>query len=113
MTVQPANIGALSRRLTLEAPVETPDGAGGVAREFTAVATMWAEVMPLSARVENAADSVSAALRYRIVVRKRDKITTRHRFREAARIYRIIAVREGLPGRFLEIDAEAREDSPP
>jgi SPP1 family predicted phage head-tail adaptor len=107
---QPANIGALNRRLTLEAPLETPDGAGGVAREFTAVATMWAEVMPLSARAEEAADSVGAALRYCIVVRRRGEITTRHRFREAARLYRIIAVREGLPGRFLEIDAEVRED---
>jgi head-tail adaptor len=81
-----------------------------VAREFTAVATMWAEVMPLSARAENATDRVGAVLRYCIVVRSRGEITIRHRFREAARLYHIIAVQEVLPGRFLEIDAEVRED---
>ena len=33
-------VGALRRRLLLEAPVETPDGAGGQLRSFEAVAAV-------------------------------------------------------------------------
>lgn len=42
--------GELRHRLTLEAPVETPDGAGGVTRSFATVATLWAAVTPVSMR---------------------------------------------------------------
>lgn len=44
--------GRLNRRLVLEAPVETDDGAGGVTRGFAAVATLWASVVPISAHEE-------------------------------------------------------------
>jgi hypothetical protein len=40
----------------------------------------------------------------------RADVTTRHRFQDGARIYRVIAVRESADRRFLEIDAEERED---
>ena len=36
--------GRLNRRLVLEAPVETPDDAGGVTRAYSDVATIWAEI---------------------------------------------------------------------
>lgn len=102
--------GELNRRLTLEAPVENDDGAGGVTRSHQAVTTLWAQVTPVSAHGDVAADSLGAALRFRIVVRKRDDVTTRHRFVEGAHIYRIIAVRESADRRFLEIEAEVRAD---
>lgn len=110
MTAPLSNIGALNRRLVLEAPVETTDGAGGVTRVYEAVATLWAQVTPVSARAEIAADSPGATLRHRIVIRARGGITTRHRLRDGTRIYRIVAVRESAGRRFLEIDAEERED---
>ena len=104
------DIGALNRRLVLEAPAETGDGAGGVVRTYEAVATLWAQVTPVSARVDVAADSLGAALRHRIVIRARPVITTRHRLRDGARVYRIMSLRESADRRFLEIDAEERED---
>ena len=104
------DIGALNCRLVLEAPVETGDGAGGVVRTYEAVATLWAQVMPVSARSDIAGDSLGAMLRHRIVIRARSGIGTRHRMREGARIYWIVAVRESFGRRFLEIDVEERED---
>jgi SPP1 family predicted phage head-tail adaptor len=104
------DIGALNRRLVLEAPVETGDGAGGVIRTYVAVATLWAQVMPVSARGDVSADSLGALALFRIVIRARSGIGRRHRLRESARIYRIVAVRESVYRRFLEIDAEERED---
>ena len=47
--------GELDRRLTLEAPVETDDGAGGVTRSYQTVTTLWAAVAPVSARADIAA----------------------------------------------------------
>lgn len=104
------DIGALNRRLVLEAPAETGDGTGGIVRTYEAVATLWAHVMPVSARDDISADSLGAVLRRRIVIRARGDISTRHRLRDGARVYRVVAVRESFGRRFLEIDVEERED---
>jgi SPP1 family predicted phage head-tail adaptor len=101
--------GQLNRRLTLEAPVETDDGAGGVARSFTAVATLWAEVTPVAARGEVQAAALGATVTHRIALRFRADITLRHRLRDGARVFRIVAMRE-RHRRFLDIDAEERTD---
>ena len=101
-------IGELNRRLVLQAPGESDDGAGGVARTFETVATLWAKVTPLSAVADVTADSLGPTLRAAIVIRKRDGITARHRLRDGERVYRIVAARESADRRFLEIDAEER-----
>lgn len=106
----PLDIGALDRRLILQAPTETDDGEGGVTRSFDAAATIWGSVMPLSGRPDVAADSRGAILRFRLVIRFRDDVTTRHRLVDGVHIYTPIAVREITGRRFLEIDAEERED---
>ena len=104
------DIGALKRRLVLEAPVEPADGAGGVMRGYAEESTLWAQVTAVSARSDVEADNFGAAVRFRIVIRARGGISTRHRLREGVQVYRIIAVRESIDRRFLEIDAEARDD---
>jgi len=102
--------GDLNRRLLLEAPVETDDGAGGVMRLYDIVTTLWAQVLPLAAAASVTAGNAGGAVRYRIVVRARSDITTRHRFQDGTRIYQIIATRQSADRRFLEIEAEERED---
>jgi SPP1 family predicted phage head-tail adaptor len=102
--------GDLNRRLVLEAPGETDDGAGGVVRLYDVVTTLWAQVLPVSARSDISADSLGAALRYKMIIRVRPGITTRHRFRDDERIYRILTAKKSADRRFLEIEAEARED---
>ena len=108
MIAPSTEIGDLNRRLVLQAPVETADDEGGVTRIYATVTTLWAQVLPVSARADVAADSLGAVLRYRVVVRWRDDVTTRHRFQDGAAVYRIIAVHESADRRFLEIDAEQR-----
>lgn len=102
--------GDLKRRLVLEAPAETDDGAGGVRRVYTAVTRVWAQVVPVSARPDVNADSLGATLRYRIVIRAGVEVTTRHRLRDGERIFRVTAAQISPDRHFLEIDAEARED---
>ena len=103
-------IGDLNRRLALLAPAETADGEGGVSRSYATVTTLWAQVVPQVVRADVAADSLGAALRYRIVIRARSDISTRHQLQDGAAVYRVVAVRPSADRRFLEIDAEERED---
>jgi len=102
--------GDLNRRLVPEAPIESDDGEGGVTRSFATVTTLWAQVLPQGARADVAADSLGALLRFLIVIRYRDDVTTRHQFQDGSAIYRIVAVRPSADSRFLEIDADRRED---
>jgi SPP1 family predicted phage head-tail adaptor len=99
--------GLLNRRLTLEAPVETPDGAGGVTRTYQAVVTLWASVIPVSARSQSEAERLGGAVTHRISLRFTADITTRHRFRDGSRIFRILSLRDrDGRKRFLQIDAD-------
>jgi len=102
--------GDLNRRLLLQAPVDTGDGEGGATRAYANVCMLWAQVTPLAARADATADSLGAAIRYRIVIRARDDVTTRHVFEDGDTVYRIVAARLSADRRFLEIDAEERED---
>jgi SPP1 family predicted phage head-tail adaptor len=102
--------GQLNRRLVLEAASESDDGQGGVARLYDVVTVLWAKVTPLPAHTELEAGRLGAALRFTIIIRKRNDVSTRHRFLDGARTYRIIAARESADRRFLEIDAEQRQD---
>lgn len=102
--------GELNRRLTLQEPVESADDFGGVIRSYGAVTTLWAQVTPVSARAEAVADSLGDAQRYVITIRARADITTRHRFVEGTRIYRIVAISESDDRCFLAITAEVRGD---
>jgi SPP1 family predicted phage head-tail adaptor len=101
--------GRLNRRLMLEAPVESADGAGGVSRSFAAIATLWVSVMPVSAARQIEAERLGAKVTHRLHLRFSNDITTRHRFRGGARIYRIVSIRDrDGRKRFLEIEAEER-----
>ena len=102
--------GDLNRRLVLEAPSETDDGAGGVTRAYAAAATLWAQVLPQGMQADATAANRGAVLRCRFVIRRRDDVTTRHRLRDGASIYQILAARPSADRRFTEIDAALRAD---
>jgi hypothetical protein len=48
--------------------------------------------------------------RFRIVIRRRDDLSTRHRLRDGDAVYAIVAARVSADRRFTEIDAALRED---
>jgi len=102
--------GDLNRRLVLEAPVESADGAGGVARSYAPVMTLWGKVEPVSARGAVVADAPGATITHRITLRRRSAVTTAHRLVEGTTVYRIVTLRDDATRRFLVIGAEQRTD---
>jgi len=108
-TLPTTRIGELNRRLTLQAPVEDADGAGGSTRSYTSVATLWAKVDPVSARYDMVAAATGATVTHRIVIRSGPDVTVRHRLTEGERVYRVVSVRdEDSSRRFRVIHAEER-----
>jgi SPP1 family predicted phage head-tail adaptor len=103
--------GSLDRRLIIEAPVETPDGAGGVVRAYEAVATVWASITPVTARADVEADHSGALITHRIVIRNGPELSTQHRLRNGGRVFTIAAFRDADGrGRFVDISAYERVD---
>ena len=95
----------LNRKLVLEAPVRVVDGAGGHTETWTVLGTLWASVKAGTGR-ESAAEFVTISkVPYRIVVRAApvgaaSRPKPEQRFRDGARVFRILAV--------SEFDADAR-----
>lgn len=102
----------LDRRLTLEEAQQVSDGAGGFVETWVALGDLWAEIRPGTGR-ERAADFVTVSrVPYRITVRAApDGAPSRpkpdQRFREGARLFRILAVSDRVDrGRYLTCFAE-------
>jgi SPP1 family predicted phage head-tail adaptor len=95
-----------NRRLSLQAPVEISDGAGGFNRTYEQVMELWAEVTPVASRGDVDADRLGARVTHHIVVRAPRALSTRHRFADDARTYRIVSFRDSDDRRLIEIQAE-------
>lgn len=88
---------ALTRRLTLEKAVQTPDGAGGFSENWTALGVLWANVDARSGRMRNGGGAPVSVVRYRIVVRAAPEGSDMRphadqRFNDGTRAYVIDAV---------------------
>jgi len=100
--------GRLNARLTLQAPVDVPDGQGGTVRDYVTQGLVWAALLPGAARHEVSADADGATVQVRIILRSGVDITRQHRFVDDDRIYRIVSLRDIDDFRFVEIAAEYR-----
>jgi len=102
----------LNRRLVLEAPVRTPDGAGGFSESWAVLGEVWAEVNARTGRERAVAGGPVSAVGYRIVVRAApvdaaSRPLPEQRFREGERLFVIQAVADGDPtGRYLTCFAD-------
>lgn len=102
----------LNRRLVLESPVRTPDGAGGYDETWLELGTLWAAITPRAGRMARGPlDEVSRG-GFRIVVRAAPvghsgRPEPGQRFRMDTRLFRIEAVTEEEPaGLYLVCQCE-------
>lgn len=106
----------LNRALVLEGVVRTEDGAGGFTSVWTALGTLWAEVLPGSGSDTLGEERMLSAVPYRVTVRgtpngSPSRPKAGQRFREGTRLFQIQAVTERDQfGRYLT--CFAREEVP-
>ncbi|WP_170752585.1 phage head closure protein [Ruegeria lacuscaerulensis] len=102
----------LNRKLVLEAPVRSADGAGGYTETWAAVGTVWAEVTARSGSERSVAGIPVSRVGYRIVVRGALEGASMRprpdqRFSEGPRRFVIRAVAERDPrGQYLTCFAD-------
>lgn len=86
--------GSLSERVTIEQEARTSNGQGGYTTGWSPLATVWAEVIPLSGDEAITAQVERAVARYRVSIRRRDDVTAKHRL-----IWRgqTLAIKSALP----------------
>lgn len=87
----------LSRKLKLEDAVRTADGAGGFSEDWVTLGTLWAEIKAGTGRERFGAAVTKSTVPYRIIVRSApigapSRPKPDQRFREGARLFRIVAV---------------------
>lgn len=85
-------IGALRRRLRIEAPQRSPDGGGGAVVDWQLVAEVWARIAPVSGRERAYAEQIAAEVSHRITIRYRGDVEPRMRLCADDRVFAIEAV---------------------
>lgn len=83
------SIGSRRTRLVIEAPAETPDGAGGAVVTWIAAGSCWARVRPENGREAENRDQLAGEVGLEVTLRWRDDIGPRNRFRIGGRIIAI------------------------
>lgn len=85
--------GKLRHRVTLQARVQVQNQtSGAVETTWANVSSLWAEVVPLSAREFIAAQATQNEITTRITIRYRNGVTPKHRILFRGKIYNIEGV---------------------
>lgn len=100
-------IGALRKRLALQSETLASDGNGGLAASWTTVASVWAEIMPISNKQVVSVSGVNGRITHKIIIRYRADVKTGMRFVQGSRIFtiRLVSTSDEV-NRWLEIMAE-------
>lgn len=102
--------GELDRRITIERGVDTLDSFGGVDRSWSAIATVWAKVTPISDGERWRAQEVAAEVTTRFLIRWGAGVLPTDRIRYAGAVYEISGVKEVGRREGQEITAAARAE---
>ncbi len=85
-------ISALRTRLALQAPVDTPDDAGGFNRGWTTIDMIDAAIMPTGGTRQFVAERQESATTHKILLRWRPDISAHMRLSGQGRVYEIISL---------------------
>lgn len=86
--------GALRTELVLEQATPVPDGAGGFAETWTALATLFAKVEPMVARETFGAAQTLEEVTHRVTIRHRPDVASGMRFSLGDRHLAILTVHD-------------------
>ena len=84
-----ATSSRLRQRLTLQQEVQTPDSAGGYTRSWQDVASLWAEIVPVSGREAWFAGQLQSEVTHKILLRYRSGVSAGMRLLFESRVFAI------------------------
>jgi SPP1 family predicted phage head-tail adaptor len=84
--------GDLRERVAIEACTEDRDEVGGRVEVWSTIATVWARVMPMSQRESWYRQQTNAAAAWKVHMRYRADLTTKHRIVWGIRVFEIRGV---------------------
>lgn len=91
----------MSARLTLESPVRTPDGGGGVTLAWVEAGHIWGAVEPRRVTERASGDRLASRISHRITIRREPGADRRpradQRLRMGDRIFRVLGAADGDP----------------
>ncbi len=82
-------ISELRQRITLQSPVDTPDGEGGFSRQWQTIATVWASSDAASPRMRFEAAQQEYSTSHRITIRWRPDVSAAMRLSDGVRHFLI------------------------
>ena len=86
-------------RLSLEAEIDIPEGGGRTVRTYSAVASVWARVLPVQEPVEQ---DCRPPVTHRIWLQHSSRLQAGMRFRRGARLFAIVSLHDpDDSGRYL------------
>jgi SPP1 family predicted phage head-tail adaptor len=100
-------LSELNQRATLLARTLTPDGGGGYSESWSAFATVWIALEPLSATDAPHASRLESRIRHGITLRRRADLAAGQRVAVGPRTFRIHALLDDGPrAPFVRLQAE-------
>ncbi|MGQ3282471.1 phage head closure protein [Bosea sp. (in: a-proteobacteria)] len=94
-----ARVGALRRRLLLEAAMATPDGLGGTTQVYETVAAVWAQLEWIAGGERWRRGRPEQVATHRVTLRWRAGVDAGQRLRDGDRLFDIRAVADPDGGR--------------
>ena len=91
MPLRHTPIGARARRFTLEMPLESPDGFGGVLRSYAAGPQLWGAIEMVGGDTRRRADRPEQVATHRVRLRWRPGVTAAMRLVDGPRRFAIRA----------------------
>jgi SPP1 family predicted phage head-tail adaptor len=82
-------IGELRQRMSLEAPVDTAQDSGSLARSYMSIGELWAKLTPLSGDAQFIAGRQEQAIEWLAQIRWRSDVTSEMRLVAGARRLRV------------------------
>ena len=86
------NIGRMRYRITIQFPCDGVDDYGNAVNTWEDLATVWADIVPVSGREYFAAEQAISETQYKIYIRYLDNIYAKMRVLQGEKAYEILAV---------------------
>jgi SPP1 family predicted phage head-tail adaptor len=86
------DIGRLNQRVELQSATTTCDAMGQPVQTWATVATVWAEVSPLTGREFDAASAANSEVELKVIIRYYSGLTSHWRLLHGTKVYQILTI---------------------